>query len=191
MTISERFQPILSLTLIPVICLAMMVPTIGCTSPSTTQVVTDINEVLVGVSSVLTAVDPNAAWVPQVTAAVAALEKSEAGWQAGTTTSIVLVNSLTSLEAVLAVIPETAAYSPLIDVAIAGIEAVLPLLPVSVASNRVSLTSNPVAVQRLENASKIRVKIHPRFYESSAVPSFKRVWNKTVSANNLPSKYNL
>jgi len=189
MRILERIKPILSLFLIPVICVATMIPTMGCGKSSTTQIINDINIVISGVSAVLTTVDPGAPWVADLKAAFNALQTAEAGWKAGTTTSVELANALNTLAAVLAVIPFTAAYSPLIDVAIAGIEMLLPLLPISAVSAKVKLSTNPTAALRFKNAEKIH--IHARPYEKNSVDAFKRVWNKTVSDNHLSVAYNL
>lgn len=85
-----------------------------------------LNDVLESAQALL-ALDPNATWATELSSAITALQQAETSWQSGGAV-VVVEDALNTLEAVLAVIPLTAAYSPLVDILVAGIEAVLNVL---------------------------------------------------------------
>ena len=145
----------------------------GC---STSTVVQDINVVLNEAENVLAVVASDAPWLPDFKAAIAALQTAEAGWNGGGDIQIV-VDALNTLVAVTAVIPVTAAYSPLIDVLVAAVEAVLALL---------SATGNTVSVRTTvaQNPHVGAYKITHRWGRTPA-GDFKANWNSVANAHGL------
>lgn len=83
-----------------------------------------LNTILSALQSILKVAAPNAPWLASLQAAIGALQNAETQWQSGGAVAIV-EDALNTVEAVLAVIPLTAAFSPLIDVIVAAIEAVI------------------------------------------------------------------
>lgn len=147
----------------------------GCTGDS---VINLINVALQAAENVLAVVEPGAAWVSDFQAAIAALKTAEASWQAGGAVQIV-INALNTLVAVTAVIPLTAAYSPLIDILVAGIEAVLAALP---ASTTTTLS---------QNAHYGHTQLKKPHLLQSKVGAFKQQWNDVVNANPALAKAKL
>ena len=159
---------ILSLALIGV----TTAPTVGCSSQ---QVVAEVNTVLTEATNILVVAEPGAPWVPQLQAAVTALKAAEAGWAAGGKVQVV-IDALNTIEAITAVIPLTAAYSPLIDVLVAGIESVLVAL--------VPTTPQVVALKVARNPHVGRVRlVHHTFHSRST--EFKATWNDAAKQNGL------
>ena len=102
-----------------------------------------INVLINSVNSILK-VATGAPWAGDLAAALTALQTAEQSWTAGGAVTVI-DDALNTLTAVLAVIPLTAIYSPLVDIVVSGIEAVLAVLPVASVSTklRVALASNP------------------------------------------------
>ena len=86
-----------------------------------------LNTVLASAEAIIQVAQPNAPWIQPLESAILALQQAEQQWSAGGTVQVV-ISALNTIQAVLAVIPVTAAYSPLIAVLVAGIEAVLTAL---------------------------------------------------------------
>ncbi len=149
-----------------------IVATTGCQS---SQVINEINVVLNEADAVLAVADPGAPWLPQLKSSIAALEAAESTWQNGGAVTLV-EDALNTIAAVTAVIPQTAAYAPLIDVLVAGISAVLAALP-QPASARVTATlmSNPHAG---------RYKLVNHWYHSPA-GNLKANWNAVAKQHGL------
>lgn len=156
------------------ICTLLLTSTVGCVPPSISSIENDINTVLDEATNVLVVADPNAAWVPQLQSAITALKTAEASWSAGGAEQIV-IDALNTVEAITAVIPLTAAYSPLIDVLVAGIEAVMELFPASATPLAVGarLSANP-------HVGRVKL-VHHAFHSRSK--EFKALWNETALAN--------
>lgn len=108
----------------------------GCT----VNVTALLNTVLDAGEAIIKVAEPNAPWLQSFESALAALEQAEAQWSAGGAVQIV-ISALNTIEAVLAVIPVTAVYSPLIAVLVAGIEAVLTALFPQPAPSRASASN--------------------------------------------------
>src|ERR1700678_1185449 len=88
-----------------------------------------INVLITSIQNILK-VSTGAPWASDLSAALAALQTAEAGWTSGSATTLI-DDALNTITDVLAVIPLTAVYSPLVDIVVAGIEAVLTVLPVT------------------------------------------------------------
>ena len=82
-----------------------------------------LNVVISAVQGLLRVI-PQSALTVNLANALAALEQAEATWETGGAAAII-IDALNTLEAVVAVIPFVAVYSPLIDVLVAGIEAII------------------------------------------------------------------
>jgi hypothetical protein len=149
--------------------------TTGC---SGSQVVNEINVVLQEAASVLAVAEPNSPWVPELKQAIAALMTAEQQWQTGGTVQIV-IDALNTIVAITAVIPITSVYSPLIDVLVAGIEAILAALPQS--STMTAVRATPQA-----NPHVNAYKLQHHFLHSPA-GNFKLNWNDVAKAHNLYS----
>lgn len=142
---------------------AATAPLQGCSEAST---VAEINTVLSQAIVIVAQADPSAPWVAQAKTAVTALETAETAWQTGGPVQAV-DDALNTIEAVMAVVPVTAVYAPLVDVLVAGIEAILATLPASTKVGAVSKASNP-------HVGRVRIK-HSLFH--SRVSEFKKAWN--------------
>lgn len=160
-------KKILSSILLALICVVTF-PMTGCSS---SQTVKEINIILTETTNVLAVAQPNAPWVPQLESAVTALKVAEATWQAGGTEAGV-VDALNAIVAVTAVVPMTSAYSPLIDVLVAGIETVMASFP----------TQPKPVVAAVQNPHLGRVVI-PHSLLHSRTTEFVKSWNLVAQAN--------
>ena len=138
-----------------------------------------LNVLISAVESILK-VATGATWVTELTNALTALQQAEASWTTGGVVNIV-IDALNTVEAVLAVIPTTAVFSPLIDVIVAGIEAILNYFnpsPASLAKPRATARTNPyVGVVKLNRTSFT----HPTYQGA-----FKAQFNDAAEAVGLP-----
>jgi len=159
-------------SVVAALCLTLCAaPMVGCTG---SQVVNEVNVVLTEAVNILAVAQPNAPWAPQLKAAVAALQTAEATWQAGGTV-VIVEDALNTIVAIMAAIPLTAAYSPLIDVLVAGIEAILAALPPS------TVAPTPVvAASHNPHIGRVQIKHHMLH---SRVSDFKAAWNAAVKAD--------
>jgi hypothetical protein len=107
-----------------------------------------LSVIIEAVGGILSYVGGSLPWVADLQAALTALQTAEANWKAGSPAAIV-IDALNTVEAVLAVIPLTAIYSPLIDIIVSGIEAVLNYFtpattpPVTLTKPRSTAQTNP------------------------------------------------
>jgi len=114
----------------------------GCPTPTPSQLINELNVVLQEATNLIAVIAPNAPWFQTYKDAVAALKRAEETWQAGGAVSI-LISALNTVVAVTAVIPETEQYAPLIQVLVAGIVAVLGLLPAPQGVKAQAMHSSP------------------------------------------------
>jgi len=145
----------------------------GCTFNITDA----INTVLESALAILKVAEPGATWVSALGGAIAALESAEAQWQAGGASTIV-VDALNTIEAVLAVIPATAVYSPLIDILIAGIEAVMSAFGLATAA------SNRAVIVNSAHYGKAALN-GPSFLHPTWQGAYKAQWNAKAKSLNL------
>lgn len=105
-----------------------------------------INLVISAIQSILSYVGTSTPWASELEAALTALQQAEASWQSGSPIAIV-IDALNTIEAITAVIPFTAIYSPLIDLIVSGIEAIInyftPTTLVNYTKPRVTRSRNP------------------------------------------------
>lgn len=104
-----------------------------------------LSVIIQALGGILGFVGGSAPWVAELQAALTALQTAEAQWKSGGASALI-VDALNTLEAVLAVIPLTAVYSPLIDIVVSGIEAIISYFaPASVTFSkpRATFHSNP------------------------------------------------
>lgn len=149
----------------------------GC---SQTDVTGLLNTVIASGEAVLAVAEPGAPWATSLRNALAALQTADTQWKAGSPVAII-IDALNTVQAVLAVIPVTAVYSPLIGVLVAGIEAVLAALPAPTSSSglearRAALRSPYLGAVKLNGRSLA----HPTY--SGA---YKAQWNAKAKALGL------
>ena len=139
-----------------------------------------LNTVLDSAQAILKVATPNAPWIPALESAIVALQQAEQQWSAGSSVQII-ISALNTLQAVLAVIPVTAAYSPLIAVLVAGIEAVLAAVVPQPAPTPVTLNAakNPYLTSH-------RVVLNKPHFLQSRQGAYKAQWNATAVKVGLP-----
>ena len=160
----------------------MIVPVTGCTS---SQIESAVNSVISGTESILKVVEPNAPYTAQLQSALNALVAAEASWKGGSPVSVI-ESALATVEAVTAVIPLTASYSPLIDVLVATIDAALALIPPSASSGvMVSVEVWPTLSARVVAANPHigRVTLAKPHLFQSRKAAIEEQWNAIVDAN--------
>jgi hypothetical protein len=140
-----------------------------------------LNVVLASAEAIVKVAEPNASWLSEVSNAVAALEGAESNWEGGSPISIV-ESALNTLEAVLGVIPLTAVFSPLVDVLVAGIEAVLNAI-----SPAPSTTAAPAVAPRatVANPHRGRVTLKPAHAFQTRAGAYKQQFNAAAKAAGL------
>ena len=141
-----------------------------------------LNAAINAALAVIKVAEPGAAWVTDFTAAVTALENAEKSWTKGGAATIV-TDALNTLEAVTAAIPFTAVYSPLIDVLVAGIEAVMAALgwTATVTAKRY------LAADGRSYPHKSRTSLAKPHLLQSRVGAFKDQWNQVANGLQLPA----
>jgi hypothetical protein len=169
---SKPSKKLLSAVLAILFLTATTTPLQGCSAATT---VNEINTVLTEATNILTVADPTAPWAGQLKAAVAALKTAEAGWVGGGAVADVDA-ALNTIEAIVAVVPVTAAYAPLVDVLVAGVEAILAALPAPTAAS--------VSLAKASNPHLGRVVIKHRLFHSRT-KEFKDAWNAAVEKQGL------
>lgn len=147
----------------------MTVPTTGCTP---TQVVAEVNVVIDQATNIIAVADPGASWLPQLRQAVASLKAAEATWQGGGVVNVV-ISALNTVEAIVAVIPQTAAYAPLVAVLVAGIEAILIAFE----------PQQPAAAKKASRAMVANSNPYIGRAKVASVKDSKKQWNAIVDAN--------
>jgi hypothetical protein len=118
-------------------------------------------------------------WAVELSNALSALEQAEASWKTGGAAAIV-IDALNTIEAVVAVIPFTALYSPLIDLIISGIEAVINYF----APQSMKFTRERATIQN--NPHKGRVALKASHFLQTPAGSFKQQYNDTAIGIGLP-----
>jgi hypothetical protein len=128
---------VLYLAILPAVAVSIT----GCDK---SQVINAVNVVLTEAQAVVRVAEPNAPWLADFDAAVAAVKAAESSWQSGGAVEI-LQSALATLANVCAVIPATAQYAPLIAVLVAAISAVIALIPQKGPSMVAALAPSPYA----------------------------------------------
>jgi len=134
-----------------------------------------LNTVLDSANAIIKVAAPDAPWLQSLENAVAALQQAEQQWSAGGAVQII-ISALNTVQGVLSVIPITAAYSPLIAVLVAGIEAVLVALVPQQAPTpaTVNAARNPyLTTHRVHLKKPHMLQTHQGAYRSQ--------WNATAS----------
>jgi hypothetical protein len=142
-----------------------------------------LNTVIAAVQAVLKVAAPTEPWVAQLSAALNALVTAEeASWTAGGAVTIV-IDALNTIANVCAVIPLTAVYSPLIDVLVAGIDAVLAVLvPPAGAKLKVMAIANPHRGRVVINTPRRFAGVQLQTEQGA----FKGQWNDLATQIGLP-----
>jgi hypothetical protein len=166
-------------SLITILMLGMFVSvgilqTTGCTA---NQVENNVNAVLSAAQAVLKVAEPNAPWVPQLTAALTVLQQAEASWKGGSSITIV-ESALNTVAAVASVIPITSAYGPLIDILVAAIDMVLSTIQADNPTVKVKATA---PAGQFNHHGRVQLK-KPGAFQNQA-GAIKAQWNAAVKAN--------
>ena len=166
-------KKLLSSVLVVLVFTFFTLPISGC---SAATVISEINIILTEATNILVVADPGATWVPELQSSITALKTAESSWQAGGPVTDV-IDGLNTVELITAAIPLTARYSPLVDVLVAGIEAVLTALP--------QPAGLPVKLAYVPNPHIGRVKlVHHAFHDPSK--EFAVAWNEAAVNAGLP-----
>jgi hypothetical protein len=177
-TAKYRAQSKLGAIALIAVLLAGTMPVMATAGCSGSEVIGEINVVLSEATTVLAQAAPGSSWIAPLKAAAAELQTEEAAWESGGTVAKVDA-ALNTLSIVLAAIPLTAVYSPLIDVLVAGIEAVLAALPASTAPG-----AQKTMVTVAENPHAGRYTLVMHWYHSPA-GNLKANWNGVAKAHGL------
>lgn len=159
-----------SLTTVATLALASSFPLVltGCSFDAKGL----INTVIASVKAILRVAEATASWAASLQAALTALQQAEAAWEAGGAV-VIIEDALDTIEAVVAVIPLTAPYAPLVAVLVAGIDAVLSYFTPAAAAAVRATKGGPYAG---------RVGLtKPRFLQTQ-VGAYKGQWNQQAKA---------
>lgn len=138
-----------------------------------------INVIENAAQSILAHFGSGSPWASELSAAIAALQQAEATWKTGGTAAIV-IDALNTIEAVLAVIPLTAVYSPLIDLIISGVESIISYFAPT------SMTFSRPRASAQKNVHLNRIPLdHPHAFQTYQ-GAFKEQFNKIADAIGLP-----
>ncbi len=153
-------------------------PAVSIAGCSTTAEITNaINVILSSAEAVIKVAAPNAPWLGSLASAIAALQQAESTWTAGGAITLI-DDALNTLSAVLAVIPVTAVYAPLIAILVAGIEACLALIPVSA-----KLAAKPAPASPYHGMTALN-KPH---WLQTRTGAYRNQWNQQALALSLPA----
>lgn len=159
---------------------AVLTPATLLTTGCAFSVAGTLNVIITAVQGILNYVGPTVPWAAELSDALAALQKAEASWQAGGAAAIV-IDVLNTLEAAVAVVPFTAVYSPLIDLIVSGIEAVINYF----APQTMKFARPRATVQNNPHKGRVALKelsfLHPTYQGA-----FKSQYNDTAIGIGLP-----
>jgi len=149
----------------------------GCVL-SAANVKSVINVLITSIQNILK-VATGAPWAADLSAALAALQAAMQNWAAGGAVTLI-DDALNTVVAVLAVIPLTAVFSPLVDIIVSGVEAVLSVLPIAAVSTklRVAVATNP-------HHGRIALNKPSLFHETPS-GAYKHQWNGICDQIGLP-----
>jgi len=143
-----------------------------------------INDVITAGERILRVAEPNAPWLGQLIAALNALTGAELTWKSGGAVQVI-EEALATVQDVLAVIPLTAQYSGLIDVLVAGIDAVLEAFS---AQKKPGVAASPtmMAHAAVQNPHRGRVALRKPGLLQSHSQAFRAQFKSTAQAAGLP-----
>lgn len=130
-----------------------------------------LTTLIASIQGLLKVVAPSESWAANLASALGQLSTAVASWTAGGAVHLV-EEALNAVQAVLAVIPLTSIYSPLVDVIVAGIDAVLNVL-----------VPTPAPAAR-PNVHAGRVTLHRGTFETWQ-GAYKKQFNKAAAATGL------
>ena len=141
-----------------------------------------INTILNSALAILKVAEPNASWTAPLASAIAALEQAETSWQAGGAATIV-IDALNTIEVVVAVIPITEPYAPLIDILVAVIEAVMSAFGLTAQLSPMAMSKRGAVVNSPHYG---KATIHTSFTHPTWQGAYKHQWNAEAAALKLP-----
>lgn len=155
----------------------VILPTTGCAF----SVVDTLDTIIEAVSGILSYVGSSEPWAVTLQNALTKLEQVAATWTTGSDAAI-LIDALNAVEAVLAVIPLTAVYSPLIDLVVAGVEAIINYF----AKNTPAVALKVAARNTRHNPRIGRVTIMAPHAFQTPVGAFKQQYNDAAIGCGCP-----
>jgi hypothetical protein len=172
----KRRNFIIALVLSPMLFLT------GC-APTDTQIAADgkaVAQALQSIAVIEQASNPTLA--ADLSTAATTLEVATANWSTGS--SMAVINSAASaVEAVLAVIPQTAVVAPLVAVAVSALDLIVANTQVAPTANVKALNAqqqNNLEAFRLKGTTVLQTHTHKW---SSLEGSFKSAWNSQAKTN--------
>ena len=102
-----------------------------------------LSTIISALTGVLNYVAANSSWLPQVQQVLAKLQAELAAWQAGKGVVATLEQVLNDALPILALIPLTAAYAPLIGLIVAGVESIINYFGTASAKQAMYAQNNP------------------------------------------------
>jgi len=151
----------------------------GCTFNITDA----INTVLSSALAIIKVAEPGAAWVAPLASAIAALQQAETSWQSGGAATLV-IDALNTIEAVLAVIPVTATYAPLISILVAGIEAVMAAFGLTAQLSAAASAKRPTIINSPYYGKTTLTA--PNFWHPSWTGAYRHQWNQECDTLRMP-----
>lgn len=115
----------------------------------------------------------NEPWAPQLSTALSSLVAAEASWKSGGPITVV-EDALGTIMQIVAVVPITAPYSPLVDILVAAIDGILAVLPQG--GGQVSARVNA-------HIGRARLK-KPHVFQTQ-VGAYKKQWNDEATSLGL------
>jgi hypothetical protein len=155
---------------------AVVTPSAILTTGCSFSVTGTLNIIIEAIQGILGYVGTSQPWAVDLSNALAALEAAESSWKAGGDATLV-IDALNALEAVTAVIPFTAIYSPLIDLIVAGIDSIINHFAPQ-GTTRATVRTNP-------HIGRVAIK-GPSFLHPTYAEAFKNQYNDTATGIGLP-----
>ena len=162
------------------VAVAILAPSTLFTTGCAFSVKGTLNVIIDAVEGILKYVASSVPWATDLSNALDALKQAVATWKAGGAATVI-IDALNTLEMVVAVIPFTAIYSPLIDLIVSGIEAVIHYFAPQTMKYKVAraTTANNPHLGRV--ALKGPSLLHP-----THTGAFKNQYNDTATGIGLP-----
>lgn len=136
-----------------------------------------LSTIISALSAILSYAGAGQSWLSQVQQVLAKLQTELAAWQSGTGTMATLEQILNDALPILALIPLTAAYAPLIALIVSGIESIINYFGSASAKIKLAQTRNPYSG---------RVALKQPHLLQTYQGAFKSQYNETAEGIGLP-----
>ena len=136
-----------------------------------------LSTVISALSAILSYAGAGQSWLPQVQQVLAQLQTELAAWQAGTGTMATLEQILNDALPILALIPLTAAYAPLIALVVSAIESII---------NYFGSASAKIKLAQMQNPYFGRIALNKPHFAQTYQGAFKEQFTSTAIGIGLP-----